>query len=346
MTKHMNMGLRFIDWPTTDHERFSALSKSTDIFDEVPWSRLSATSVRNRRYGYGQWLRFIKIHAPDLLNSAPELRVNLDTVRLYVGELRRNCTETAVAINIQRLRLTVLAIAPGSDWAWLQEIERRIANAAKPLHKPRVLSADLYQVGVDLIQDARNKAEIFEHPILSQAEQFRDGLMIAMLAAAPMRRACLASLRLEEHVVKIGNLWNIFIPAEMTKTGEDQDYDLSASLGNFLDEYIERYRPIFPGADQHGGLWPYGNRPMTDKMVRRYICKHTAQRLGIAVSPHGFRRGSATFIAEADPANIRMAKDLLGHKSFAMTEKHYINTARSRLAGQALAELVEKASSQ
>jgi integrase len=42
----------------------------------------------------------------------------------------------------------------------------------------------------------------------------------------------------------------------------------------------------------------------------------------------------------ADPENIRVAKDLLGHRSFSMTEKHYIDGAQARIAGRELAALL------
>lgn len=344
MARRLNRGLKPADWPQTDRERLNALSDAEDIFDDAPWSKLSQSTIRNRRYGYGQFLGFLQQYELSLLRIPPEERVTRDIVRAFVEQLRRNCTDTAVAIVLQRLRLTIAALAPKHDWTWLYRIERRIARSAIRARKPRATSADLYQIGLDLIQDARNKSGIFSVPVLSQAEQFRDGLMIAVLVEAPMRRACFAGLELEEHVVKIGDRWNIFVPAEMTKTGEAQDYLISVELGVLLEEYLDTYRPVFPEADQHLGLWPYENRPMTDKMVRRYIRKHTEQRLGVAISPHGFRRGAASFIAQADPSNIRMAKDLLGHTTFAMTEKHYIHSAGSRIAGDALAEIIAEKS--
>ena len=66
----------------------------------------------------------------------------------------------------------------------------------------------------------------------------------------------------------------------------------------------------------------------------------TRKALGFPVNLHRFRAAAATFWSTRDPANVRGVKDLLGHASFATTEKHYI-MARSRLAGRALARAVE-----
>lgn len=340
MTRHLNKGLNFQQWPSEDRTLFERLIGSGDLFDEAAWNALSVVTIRNRRYSYSQWLGFLSGCLPALLELPPPSRVTLDSVRLYVETLRRNCTETAIAIALQRLHLTVVGMDPQTDWNWLYRIQRRIAKGAKPLPKQYLLSVDLYQVGIKLMEDAKNKADFLERIVLSQAEQYRDGLMIALLCEAPMRRAAFTQLSIGETIVKEGEHWRIYLPPEMVKTRTAQSYEISRELGRYIDGYINTYRCAFPNSDKHGGMWPYGDRPMTDKMVRRYLRKHTEQRLGYAVSPHDFRRAAATFMATADPRNARAAKDLLGHTSFQMTEKNYINGPRSRLAGRALSEVV------
>lgn len=102
--------------------------------------------------------------------------------------------------------------------------------------------------------------------------------------------------------------------------------------------YLLHFRPLFPNATEHAGMWPYKDRPMTDKMIRRCVRRHTAKALGYAVTPHRFRNAAATFTSVVDPKNIRMAKDLLGHSSLFVTEQHYVDGSRSRLAGRQHAE--------
>lgn len=58
-----------------------------------------------------------------------------------------------------------------------------------------------------------------------------------------------------------------------------------------------------------------------------------------AVIEKRFRIAAATLWSIRDPANVRGVKDLLGHSSFATTEKHYI-MSQSRLAGRALARAI------
>ena len=54
---------------------------------------------------------------------------------------------------------------------------------------------------------------------------------------------------------------------------------------------------------------------------------------------------AASFWSIHDPINVRGAKDLLVQAIFAMTEKHYIMT-QSRLAGRALAQMIESVKGQ
>jgi integrase len=70
------------------------------------------------------------------------------------------------------------------------------------------------------------------------------------------------------------------------------------------------------------------------------VRRRTKKAFGFAVNLHRFRHATATFWSIHDPENVRGVKDLLGHASFSMTEKHYV-MAQSRLAGRALAQVID-----
>jgi integrase/recombinase XerD len=78
---------------------------------------------------------------------------------------------------------------------------------------------------------------------------------------------------------------------------------------------------------------------MLDGSIYNTVRQRTRRALGFPVNLHRFRSAAATLWSAQDPANVRGAKDLLGHASFGTTEKHYI-MARSRIAGRALARVV------
>jgi integrase len=60
---------------------------------------------------------------------------------------------------------------------------------------------------------------------------------------------------------------------------------------------------------------------------------------GRPINPHLFRDCLATSIAIHDPDNVRMAAALLGHRSFATTERHY-NLARTLQAARSYQHVI------
>jgi integrase len=177
-------------------------------------------------------------------------------------------------------------------------------------------------------------------PSKACALEYRDGLVIALLALIPLRRRTLAALRIGKHVVKTGQLWGLEIPAVDTKTQRALDYPVSPKLSERIDVYLSTFRCCITRADTHDGLWASDQgRPMDHGSIYAAVCKRTRKAFGFAVNLHRFRHAAATLWSTQDPTNVRGAKDLLGQASFQTTERHYI-MAQSRLAGRALARAI------
>ena len=54
------------------------------------------------------------------------------------------------------------------------------------------------------------------------------------------------------------------------------------------------------------------------------IRKRTREAFGKSLNPHLFRNAAATTLAIHDPAHVRLAAPLLGHRDFATTEQYYL----------------------
>ena len=63
--------------------------------------------------------------------------------------------------------------------------------------------------------------------------------------------------------------------------------------------------------------------PMTEMAIYDRIRRHTGDAFGVPVNPHLFRYAAATTLAIVDPGHVRVAAPLLGHRTFATTERHY-----------------------
>ena len=68
--------------------------------------------------------------------------------------------------------------------------------------------------------------------------------------------------------------------------------------------------------------------PLGQAAVYETIVGRTAAAFGQPVNPHLFRDCAATSIAIDDPEHVRIASQILGHRSTATTERYY-NQAQS-----------------
>lgn len=63
---------------------------------------------------------------------------------------------------------------------------------------------------------------------------------------------------------------------------------------------------------------------MTEMAIYDVIRGRTKAAFGNALNPHMFRDAAATTLAISAPERVRSAAPLLGHRTFATTERHYI----------------------
>ena len=231
-------------------------------------------------------------------------------------------------------------IATTSPNGWLLVVSMRIKAQARP--KPEkhhlVTSETLYKLGIRLMDDALACGK----PPTSWRVQtgFRDGLIIALLALIPLRRRTLSALRIGKQLIKSGDTWSLDIPAKDVKTKRPLDYPISPELSQRIDMYVNEIRPHIAGARTHDYVCSSSRgRPLRGPLIYNAVRRRTRKALGFPVNLHRFRRAAATFWSMRDPVNVRAVRDLLGHTTFATTERNYV-MAQSRLAGRALARAV------
>src|SRR5215217_2463066 len=89
-------------------------------------------------------------------------------------------------------------------------------------------------------------------------------------------------------------------------------------------------------------LWPErgGSRFGADPHLYNIVVARTRVAFGQLVHPHLFRDAAATTIALDSPEQVRLAGPLLGHRSFATTERYY-NLARAAEAARAWHAVLE-----
>ncbi|MGH6791504.1 MAG: hypothetical protein ACRECF_02045 [Methyloceanibacter sp.] len=169
--------------------------------------------------------------------------------------------------------------------------------------------------------DKTDKSTAFAKALL-----YRDGLIIALLAADPLRLANKTGLEIGRTLIKDGATWSLNIPAEETKAGRLHLAILPDWSVSCIDRYVEHYRPLFRNADTTNRLWLSRNgRPLDDDSLYNLVCKRTYEAFGKKINPHLFRSCLATSTAIHYGAHMGLAMTVLDHKSKEVMERHYIH---------------------
>jgi integrase len=169
---------------------------------------------------------------------------------------------------------------------------------------------------------------------------FRDTLMLAILAARPLRLRNLAGIRIGRHLVRQGKVWLLTFPADEVKNRRPLEHDLPDGLAPFLATYLERIRPSFLKGAASDVLWlGFEGEPLTPHSVYLGIMWGSRRLLGVAINPHLLRDCAATSLANVSPAAALSAAALLGHQNFATTERYYVR-ANQLEAGRAINALL------
>ena len=121
------------------------------------------------------------------------------------------------------------------------------------------------------------------------------------------------------------------MPPELVKNGEELRGPLSPATVRLLRLYRDVYRPVhagggasswpFPRPD--GSHWPVGR-------ARAALMDLTAKWIGASVNPHLVRALLGQLVLEERPGAIGLAKDVLGHRLSATTERYYLRLDRLR----------------
>ena len=247
---------------------------------------------------------------------------------VFVEMLDATVTASGRYNYLKHLCDAIRVMAPEQDWSWLQGIARRLARLVKPRSKRErmVASIRLFDLGIRLMETAELQ---LTKRRLAGAIQYRDGLVIALLAARPIRRRNLTGIRIGGNLIKIGDHYALKFDEAETKNHQPLEFPLPELLTSHLDRYLSEIRSLFLSANEHDGLWAsVKGGPMTEQAIYSRVCKRTEATFGHAINPHLFRDCAATSLAIEDPGHVRVARDLLGHSRLDTTEQYYIQ-ARS-----------------
>jgi integrase len=318
-----------------------------------------------RRYGY--FLDHLVRIGLLLRDIAPAAQVTPENVADYLAELQSRVGSVTLYGSIYKLRRTAEILAPTRDLGWLRELEKDLDFMKVPRSKyPKLTTASrLLDIGLAMFDEAeqrmraredrpplsrraqlRREAGACEQALLDISVRARDGLMVALLTACPIRIKNFAALTLGTSIQNVAGTWWLILGATETKTARVDERPVPAFLTPMIDRYVEVYRPILDRGRLEpiaGPLWVSSKDgdAMTQDAVDRALRRSTKEGLGFEIGPHMFRTAGGTECATRAPELPGLASALLQHRHPATTEAHY-NRATSHQASQRLADLLKE----
>ena len=329
-------------WPELDRQAWANCLRAGDLLEGggagASWAPHTQAKIAK---GYGRWLTWLV--TKNLLDPAiaPGDRVDRQRVSEYMAELNSlNAPYTLVA-RVQELYLAMAALAPEQDWTWIRTIERRLRTTARSVRNKRkrlVSSEQLLSLGLALMAEAESRTG---GTPLQRAVRYRDGLMISLLAARPLRRRNFCSIAIGRHLICEGGTYWLQFGADETKTRIPIEAPVPQALTEKLQRYLTHFRPLLA---QRIGRWNRGahaqdrqtcalwvsedGSAMTEIAIYFRIARTTRAKFGHAINPHLFRDSAATSVAVEDPESVHITRSILGQGTLRASEQHY-NHAQS-----------------
>lgn len=345
MVKLDLVSLKVAAWPIHDHELWAKAREPAGPFDEGgPADGWSSATIRQVEQGYGTYLAWLA-QTDNLETDVPPVeRMTEERLRSFLDAYIVSRAPLTVATTIKGIAYYYRATSPPDGLAWLTKLVHRMVNAA-PRSRPKLprmaavadligLGRRLMMIGLDDLADGN----------VSGAQVYRDGLMIAALAARPLRRRNLCALRIGHSLLQDEVGVRVSFSGQETKKGTRIDFHYPVWLNEAFDVYLRNIRPILlkSHVKDEGWLWiGRRGRPLPANNVTTTITNTTKHYLDRPVSPHLFRDCAATDIALYDPVHVGITKDVLGHKTLASSQKFY-NQATSVSALEELSNVLSK----
>jgi hypothetical protein len=299
----IRQGLPLGAWPEPDRNAWAAATAEGDIFECRGAAAHWAETTRNAVIAaYGRWLGFLAVCEPSALAEEPVQRLTDKRLARYLDHLAQTAGTVGQWAYFAHLRDAVRVMFPGEIPQILSRLVARLERECQPRSKAMriVATPRLIELGEKLMSNA-----VIMGGKVADLVAYRDGLMIALLAARPIRRRAFSLVRIGVHLRQVGEEWRLVFDGSETKSGRASETIVPERSVPFLERYLREIRPRFSGVTEHSGLWA-GTKgtPLTDKAIYSIIAARTREAFGQPVNPHLFRHCAATTIATLQPGRI------------------------------------------
>jgi site-specific recombinase XerD len=291
---------------------------------------LTRLSVDVAWKSYGRLLHILAQHGllePDI---TPAARITFAVVALYFDELRAaGNQDNTIKGRLFHLRTALHIMAPKAKFDWITRPDDVPLDAIlkqEPRDDLFVPEAkQLFDWGVSLMTDQPLPDNSVQR--LEACRNYRNGLIIALLACRAPRLGSLAQMRLAKNLYKRNGEYWARLQSMIVKNKRELHYSLPKTLTPYLDRYLSEIRPQLLDPAASDALWGNGDGgAFTYRSIQTMINRQTQAQVGSkfteAFGPHRFRHAFASALAEADPTNPGLAAVVLGITEGVVSE-HY-----------------------
>lgn len=336
------LALKQEHWPEADRVAWDALFVAGDIFDgSGPCARWSEGSRSMRARSYGYWLGFLARSGRLETRRDVTERATPSTIMAFVEGERARCSVKTTSMRLLDLYVLLRSMNQDRDWTWLARIVRRLqAQCSHGELKPQagVTASCISRWAFNQMQAAEDREDVSDK---QRALLFRDGLMLGLLIARPLRARTFIAIEIDRHLIQQTDGFVLRFAPEDMKDRKAHDMPVPIDLSEPMRRYLSHYRPLLLQGAVTSRLWvSVRGGALSIRGFSTHLADVTLREFGEALRPHAFRHIVATTIALTDPEHVNITASILGHSTLEMSQKHY-NRARRVEAIAAHQDLVQ-----
>jgi integrase len=175
-----------------------------------------------------------------------------------------------------------------------------------------------------LMKKARSQQD---HASMKAAVTAEVAVAIAILTVAPVRASNLATIRLDENLIKPGGLGSNYLlvfPHYDVKNRVDLTFELDEYVTGLIEEYVQEYRPSVLRGTNADWLFPGTMGGSKDPhLFGIQITNRIQKATGLRITIHQFRHAAAAIYLKHHPGDYETVRRLLGHRNIRTTVNFY-----------------------